>query len=641
MTKDYSSRKIERKQRRCEAVIRTDFGIESSETPSCFLGILNAGLSTGLTEESVLSNAIRYAPVQQVIMLPNKSYCFLECDNANNAERIYNNMHGRAGLEQRGGVVYLSYFKSLPVSTEENVWAKPLPEGLILLRDFLTESEENMLLKSINIKDVEHSDLKHRRVKHFGYQFIYGENNVDPSHPLKEKIPNECDILWPRIKTEMVKLGLPTWDWDVPDQLTVNIYEPGQGIPPHVDTHSAFLDPILSLSLSGEVVMDFRRGSDRQPLILLRRSMLVMSGASRYDWTHGIIPRTLDVVPSKTGLTVMSRQTRISLTFRRLRRGPCDCRFPTLCDSRINAKSNLGPIITDLIAAQLEENNVHSVYDCIAPHFSETRHTPWPRVAEFLRSFPTGSVLLDIGCGNGKYLQCNSNALTIGCDRSSGLINACLERAKIINEDSTNLPNAFRCDCLHVPVRSQSIDGCINIAVIHHLATAERRLASIREMAKLLRPGGRALIYVWAKDQRAKDNKKSAYLLQNKSLNKNKTTVEQQRQCTVEEVQRQQELEQQFQHVIPGAPQLPVHTNRTDFMQQDVLVPWKLKGASAVAKDIGNEQHTASAPSSTYLRYYHVFEYGELETMLAQVLEVELVQSYYDQGNHCVIFAKR
>ncbi|XP_050327686.1 alkylated DNA repair protein alkB homolog 8 [Bactrocera neohumeralis] len=634
MTKDYSSRKLERKQRRCEAIIRTDVGIESSEKPTCFLGILNAGLSTGLTEESVLSNAIQYAPVQQVVMLPNKSYCFLKCDNVNNAERIYNNMHGRAGLEQRGGVVYLSYFKSLPMCKEENVWAKPLPEGLVLLPDFLTESEENMLLKAINIEDVEQSDLKHRRVKHFGYQFIYGENNVDPTKPLNDKIPNECDMLWPRLKAETTKLGLPTWDWDMPDQLTVNIYEPGQGIPPHVDTHSAFLDPIFSLSLLGDVVMDFRRGSDRQPLKLLRRSMLVMSGTSRYDWTHGITPRTLDIVPSETGLTVMPRQKRISLTFRRLRRGPCDCTFPTLCDSHINAQSNLAPVITDVIAAQLEEKNVHSVYDRIAPHFSETRHTPWPRVAEFLRSFQTGSVLLDIGCGNGKYLQCNNNALTIGCDRSSGLINACLERAKIISEDSSNLPNAFRCDCLHVPVRSQTVDGCISIAVIHHLATADRRLAAIREMARLLRPGGRALIYVWAKDQRANDNKKSAYLLQNKALNKNKTTVEQQRQCAAEEVQQQQA--EQFEPFITGAPQLPVHTNRTDFMQQDVLVPWKLKGASVANKDMNN-----SAPSSTYLRYYHVFEYGELEAMLAQVSDVELVQSYYDQGNHCVIFERR
>lgn len=34
-----------------------------------------------------------------------------------------------------------------------------------------------------------------------------------------------------------------------PDQLTINIYEPGNGIPSHVDTHSAFSETIASLSL--------------------------------------------------------------------------------------------------------------------------------------------------------------------------------------------------------------------------------------------------------------------------------------------------------------------------------------------------------------------------------------------------------
>ncbi|XP_053963945.1 alkylated DNA repair protein alkB homolog 8 [Anastrepha ludens] len=643
MSKDYNSRKLERKQRRCEAIIRADFGIESSESPTCFLAVLNAGLSTGLTEEAVLCAAVQHGSVQQVIMLPNKSYCFLECSSANAAEQIYKNMHGQAGLEQRGGVAYLSYFKCLPACSKENIWDKPPPEGLVLLQDFVTDHEEKILLKAIAAEESEQNDLKHRRVKHFGYQFIYGENNVDISKPLNENIPKACDILWPRLKSEMVRLGLPTLEWEVPDQLTVNIYEPGQGIPPHVDTHSAFLDPILALSLSGEVVMDFRRCVERKSLTLLRRSMLIMSGASRYDWTHGITPRTLDVVPSETGLTVKARTRRISLTFRRLRRGPCDCAFPTLCDTRLNAKSNTESIITDAVAVRLEELNVHSVYERIAPHFSETRHTPWPRVAEFLRSFPTGSVLLDVGCGNGKYLQCNGDALNIGCDRSKGLLSACLVRAKAANESSNAcLPSAFRCDCLQVPVRTQSVDGCISIAVIHHLATVERRLAAVQEMARLLRPGGRALIYVWAKDQRAND-KKSAYLLQNKALNKNKSTVEQQRQRAAVELQQQQQQQQEQQlqeSAVPGAFQLPVHTNRTEFMQQDVLVPWKLKAGRTTGKDNIDEQGTTALPS-TYLRYYHVFEAGELEAMVALVPEVELLQTYYDQGNHCAIFVRR
>lgn len=42
------------------------------------------------------------------------------------------------------------------------------------------------------------------------------------------------------------------------DQLTVNDYAPGQGIPPHVDTHSPFKEVFVSLSLKSGVSMNFR-----------------------------------------------------------------------------------------------------------------------------------------------------------------------------------------------------------------------------------------------------------------------------------------------------------------------------------------------------------------------------------------------
>jgi hypothetical protein len=46
------------------------------------------------------------------------------------------------------------------------------------------------------------------------------------------------------------------------DQVTINEYLPGQGIRPHVDTHSAFTDGIASISLLSPVVMDFRHPVD-------------------------------------------------------------------------------------------------------------------------------------------------------------------------------------------------------------------------------------------------------------------------------------------------------------------------------------------------------------------------------------------
>ena len=62
----------------------------------------------------------------------------------------------------------------------------------------------------------------------------------------------------------------------------------------------------------------------------------------------------------------------------------------------------------DCKAQQLERAHVHSVYEEIAQHFSDTRHSPWPKVLTFMDSISPGGVLIDVGCGNGKYLGHNS-----------------------------------------------------------------------------------------------------------------------------------------------------------------------------------------------------------------------------------------
>ena len=66
------------------------------------------------------------------------------------------------------------------------------------------------------------SSLKHREVKHFGYEFKYSINNVDPNEPLPEGIPEQChQLLQEAVDRKIVS--------HFPDQLTVNRYKPGQG----------------------------------------------------------------------------------------------------------------------------------------------------------------------------------------------------------------------------------------------------------------------------------------------------------------------------------------------------------------------------------------------------------------------------
>jgi alkylated DNA repair dioxygenase AlkB len=121
-----------------------------------------------------------------------------------------------------------------------------------------------------------------------------------------------------------------------PNQCTVNRYQAGHGIPPHVDTHSAFSDLIVALSLGGSTVMDFRLCSpvdgvsiiDRKAVEIPSRCLMVMAGPSRYCWTHGIAPRRSDLIDGK----LVARETRTSLTFRRiLVPQRCECPCPAHC----------------------------------------------------------------------------------------------------------------------------------------------------------------------------------------------------------------------------------------------------------------------------------------------------------------------
>ncbi|KAI4462733.1 hypothetical protein MML48_4g00011027 [Holotrichia oblita] len=588
------SRKCDRKQKRCQHIIEKETGIKCTLMASKSIAICNAGLVNGLSEETVYENFIKYGAIDNITMLPGKSCCFVRYKDIEAATRAFENVNGKLNIAQNSKPIYLSYVENVPSS--DPIYQNTLPTGLIIIKDFVTDTEENMLLELCNFNELENGSMKHRQVRHFGYEFRYDINNVDKDKPLKEDIPHQCDFLWENLKLNGIEF--------VPNQLTVNCYKPGQGIPPHIDTHSAFEDPIISLSLGSSVVMNFKNEDVNIPVILPKRSLTIMSSESRYAWLHGITPRKLDIIPTENDLSVIHRTTRVSYTFRKVRKGECDCRYTQYCDSYAkNLKSKTNSIKND-VAMQLEAAHVYDVYDIIALHFSDTRCKPWPNVMKFLYSLQPGSILVDVGCGNGKYLRCIENVFSVGCDRSFGLAEVAGQRGFEV----------FSCNCLNIPIRDNVADGCISIAVIHHLANEERRLQAVQEMARILKVGGKCLIYVWARDQ-IRNQEKTFYLKQDrKNRKENSTAVQEQSPENV---------------TVSGDVTLPVHVNRTQFQDQDLLVPWKLRAENA-----------PDNKENTFLRFYHVFEEGELETLCSQLDYIKIVKHYYDQGNWCCIFEK-
>ncbi|XP_029965209.1 putative tRNA methyltransferase 9B [Salarias fasciatus] len=143
-------------------------------------------------------------------------------------------------------------------------------------------------------------------------------------------------------------------------------------------------------------------------------------------------------------------------------------------------------------ATQLERDHVHSVYDKIAPYFNDSRYKAWPKVRQFLLDLQPGSIVADIGCGNGKYLHINQEVFKLGCDVCRPLVDFAWSQGHEVQV----------CDGLHLPYRDGCFDAVLSIAVIHHLSTKERRIRAIREMARTLRVGGRIMIYVWAMEQK-------------------------------------------------------------------------------------------------------------------------------------------
>lgn len=90
------------------------------------------------------------------------------------------------------------------------------------------------------------------------------------------------------------------------------------GIPSHIDTRGVFDDYILSLSLNSDIIMEFKKENYHKSILLKSKSLLIMSGESRFDWTHGITPRKFDMINSVDGPDIMRRRNRISVTFRKV-----------------------------------------------------------------------------------------------------------------------------------------------------------------------------------------------------------------------------------------------------------------------------------------------------------------------------------
>ncbi|PWA93369.1 S-adenosyl-L-methionine-dependent methyltransferases superfamily protein [Artemisia annua] len=291
---------------------------------------------------------------------------------------------------------------------------------------------------------------------------------------------------------------------------------------------------------------------------------------------------------------------------------------------------------------EIEKKYVHRVYDAIAPHFSATRFAKWPKVSSFLNNLPSGSVVLDAGCGNGKYLGLNSTCYFIGCDISAPLVKICSDRGHEV----------LVADCVNLPYRDGYGDAVISIAVLHHLSSEDRRRKAIEEMVRSVRIGGLVLITVWAVEQEDGGLVNKWTPLTGKYLAEwvgpGSPRVRSASSVSLESIP-ESEVSVSNEDVEGFGNVSSVKEDEGDKKdkQQEYFVPWHLpyhraevSGASAGAVENGLARKDDQKGAIVYDRYYHVFGEGELERLVSGMQNAVIVDKFYDKSNWCVILEK-
>jgi alkylated DNA repair dioxygenase AlkB len=99
-----------------------------------------------------------------------------------------------------------------------------------------------------------------------------------------------------------------------PRQMTINYYEPNEGLRPHTDNPTVIKEWIVGFSLLSSCVIDFTSNTDPNKsfhYLLHPGSVMIQQGDARYNWQHGISPHTTH----RLGHTIIKRSYRISLQF--------------------------------------------------------------------------------------------------------------------------------------------------------------------------------------------------------------------------------------------------------------------------------------------------------------------------------------
>ncbi|HMA83209.1 MAG TPA: class I SAM-dependent methyltransferase [Candidatus Thermoplasmatota archaeon] len=136
----------------------------------------------------------------------------------------------------------------------------------------------------------------------------------------------------------------------------------------------------------------------------------------------------------------------------------------------------------------------------IAKSFNHTRQHTWDFCNDFINTYTTDKICADLGCGNGRHLLplAVKAKKAFGFDISHNLL-AITE--KMLKQHQIKNAELVQGDLVHLPFQSNIFDAIIYIAALHNIKQKKNRLQSLKEVNRVLNPGGKALISVWNRDQ--------------------------------------------------------------------------------------------------------------------------------------------
>ncbi|MBD3281431.1 methyltransferase domain-containing protein [Candidatus Uhrbacteria bacterium] len=139
------------------------------------------------------------------------------------------------------------------------------------------------------------------------------------------------------------------------------------------------------------------------------------------------------------------------------------------------------------------KNEVAGFYELEGDAFGHTRHHVWELMLDFMSRLKNGDTLVDVGAGNARLLDVVPEGVNyVGIEPSSSLREFAASRL-VSHEQSKMMAGGFP----KLELEDGIADAVTCIAVLHHVPGEADRKASVKELHRILKPGGSAIVSVW------------------------------------------------------------------------------------------------------------------------------------------------